>query len=332
MSSDADAATVALFDTLYTDTYCGVAAGVLLIYDTFVTLDREVACFWTLERIGASLLFFASKWLPLAYYVMELVSFTSFPSDQSSGYRVTPINIHSCSLFNMVTQAMEILLFFPGAAPVGANVVPFGYQFSGENFPPFGCLTIDNTTVAINIRLTITSRVPLIAADILLIYITWTQLSRREALRHIQRSKRLSLSDILFRDVISQWLTKYSFCDMYRNHIFCLVGIAGNARSLGLHIHSITTIIVSRFLLDLQEASQIVVRLDPDDPLHSSRNPYDTPSFISSLGGFINPELSARSDDDDGFELPVGSRSEAREDSDGGAAISQQAAASSSAA
>ncbi|RDX54079.1 hypothetical protein OH76DRAFT_1398374 [Lentinus brumalis] len=39
---------------------------------------------------------------------------------------------------------------------------------------------------------------------------------------------------------------------------------------------------ISRFLLELQEANQMVVRLDPDDPLHSSRNPYDsTPSFVS---------------------------------------------------
>ncbi|RDX49142.1 hypothetical protein OH76DRAFT_1483358 [Lentinus brumalis] len=67
----------------------------------------------------------------------------------------------------------------------------------------------------------------------------------------------------------------------------------------------ITAILISRFLLDLQEANQTVIRLDPDDPLHSSRNLSDTPSFIASLGGIINPDFQARLDD--GLESHSGS-------------------------
>ncbi len=53
----------------------------------------------------------------------------------------------------------------------------------------------------------------------------------------------------------------------------------------------------------------MVVRLDDDDPSRSSRDPYDSkPSFISSLGGFVNPALSAQSDNDDSFELQGPSR------------------------
>lgn len=45
------------------------------------------------------------------------------------------------------------------------------------------------------------SRGSLLVADILLIYVTWRKLSSREALlNHVRKSKRLSLSDILFRD------------------------------------------------------------------------------------------------------------------------------------
>ncbi len=78
----------------------------------------------------------------------------------------------------------------------------------------------------------------------------------------------------------------------------------------------------------------MVVRLDPDDPLHSSRDLYDsTTSFISSLGGFLNPELPelVRSDDDD-LELQVLSRSTAGEEEpeDAAQAESFQAAASAS--
>ncbi len=50
----------------------------------------------------------------------------------------------------------------------------------------------------------IISRVLLIAADILLICITWTKLNGGPGtLRIMQQSKRLSLSDILIRDGMS---------------------------------------------------------------------------------------------------------------------------------
>ncbi len=100
-------------------------------------------------------------------------------------------------------------------------------------------------------------------------------------------------------------------------------------------IGRITAILISRFLLELQEANQVVVRLDPGDPLHSSRHPYDsTPTFISSLAGFVNPALSeAQSEDhdDDGCELQIRSRSEHGEEEREVLAESCQAAASSSA-
>ncbi len=50
-----------------------------------------------------------------------------------------------------------------------------------------------------NCTVVVASRVPPIVADILLIYITWTKLKNWGALRNIRQSKRLSLSDILFR-------------------------------------------------------------------------------------------------------------------------------------
>ncbi len=93
----------------------------------------------------------------------------------------------------------------------------------------------------------------------------------------------------------------------------CFVVTVISMLGLFAHCHpsvcSLTAIIVSRFLLELQAATQTVVRLDPDDPLHSSRNPYDsTPRFISSLGGFINMELPVPSDDV--LEVNVGSYSD----------------------
>ncbi|RDX54131.1 hypothetical protein OH76DRAFT_1479176 [Lentinus brumalis] len=340
MSSDASdvAATVTLYTTFYTGYYCNVAAAVLFIYDTFLTFDQEVGYFWTAEHIsGASLLFFANKWITMTYHVMILVELASFPSDKRS----------VCSIFVIVVQAMLILQFVPGAAfsalrayvlsrskplgilvaalslvSVGVNLVPYGYQFSGEKFPPkFGCVVTNNTTAAINLRsgslypiayngtdflqgdhtVVIISRASLIAADILLIYITWTKLSGWAALTDIQRSKRLTLSDVLFHGGVIYFVILFVLNVLHL--VLSATSMAsdnGDGSFITVFTAPFTAILISRFLLKLQAMNHMVVKLDADDPLHSSRNPWDsTPSFISPLGGFIIPELAARSDDND---------------------------------
>ncbi len=58
---------------------------VLFLYDTVLTFDGEVTYFWTAKRIGgASLLFFANKWISMTVYLMSLVKFASFFSDKVS--------------------------------------------------------------------------------------------------------------------------------------------------------------------------------------------------------------------------------------------------------
>ena len=70
------------------------------------------------------------------------------------------------------------------------------------------------------------SRVPLILADSLLIYITWAKLRSQETLRNIrQPSRRLSLSEILLRSGRSLAIRNINgMADFqnisYRNHIF----------------------------------------------------------------------------------------------------------------
>ncbi|TFK85773.1 hypothetical protein K466DRAFT_587843 [Polyporus arcularius HHB13444] len=324
MSSDADAAaeTVALFQNFYTSGYCYLAASVLFIYDTLITLDRQVACFWTAKRpTGASLLFFANKWISMTLYVMTLSEHASFSSNKVS----------QCSSFVIAAQAVVVLQFIPWAAfsalrayvlsrskplgllilalsvaPAAANLVLYGYHISGVTFAPFGCLETDLTTSALNLRfgssaitsiVVVASRVPPIVADILLIYITWTKLKNWGALRNIRQSKRLSLSDILFRGGTMLFILNVLHL------ILTATAVAGNGNSgesiVATFTGPITAILVLRFLLDLQEANQTVVGLGPDYPSRSSRNPYDTSSIISSLGGFVNPDFSARLADDD---------------------------------
>ncbi|RPD73265.1 hypothetical protein L226DRAFT_614179 [Lentinus tigrinus ALCF2SS1-7] len=85
--------------------------------------------------------------------------------------------------------------------------------------------------------------------------------------------------------------------------ILLSVAIEGGSSYITIFTAPLTAILMSRFLLQLQEASQVTVRVDSDDPLHMSLNgSEDTPSFVRSLGGVIDPDL--RHDDFDNNPEP----------------------------
>ncbi|RDX49136.1 hypothetical protein OH76DRAFT_1483352 [Lentinus brumalis] len=220
------------------------------------------------------------------------------------------------------SKLLGLLVLTLSAAPAAANLVPFGYGLSGVILAEYGlgCLSTDNTTPDITLKydlrwlvvyavklaayqatntVTIISRAPLIAADILLICITWSKLSSRDTLKVIRQSKRLTLSDMILRDGTVYFIVLSLLNILHLTLSLLSATINGTGSSfVTLFTAPITAILVSRFLLELQEANRMVVRLDPDDPLYSSRSPYesDTPSFISSLGGFINPDVPMPSD------------------------------------
>ncbi|TFK91434.1 hypothetical protein K466DRAFT_582813 [Polyporus arcularius HHB13444] len=308
----------ALFDALYTGEYFNLAAAVVFIYDVLITLDREVACFWTSEQSGASLLFFSNKWISVTLYVMmTLVGSASFPSDQVIE-AMTVLQLVPAAIFSALrayalsrSKLLGLLILTLSLGPVGANLVVYGYQLSGFNLPPFGCVGKDNATKAITLSICtviIGSRVPVVIADTLLIYITWAKLSSKSVLEDFRLSKRLSLSDVLFRNgsvlsllnILHLALAVFAVAKSDSFGVYVTTFTTPYASECGflLAIRSISAILISRFLLELQEANQTVIRLDSDDPLHSSRDPFETPSFISSLGAVIDPGLPAQSDDD----------------------------------
>ncbi len=114
---------------------------VILFHDAFITFDREVACVWKARLTGASLLFFANRWITVMLYAMSLISLASFPSDKVSsldpgcrhkltrnrgwciqyhfwqihGYIEVTVDVCSCSWFQRAVEAILVLQNVPGA-------------------------------------------------------------------------------------------------------------------------------------------------------------------------------------------------------------------------
>lgn len=77
-----------------------------------------------------------------------------------------------------------------------------------------------------------------------------------------------------------------------------------------------------RFLLQIQEAGQEVVRVDIDDLLHISMDERDdTPSFIRSLGAVVDPECLHDENTVSSFDSRVLPDEEANQNGDFGRAV-----------
>ncbi|RPD73345.1 hypothetical protein L226DRAFT_614240 [Lentinus tigrinus ALCF2SS1-7] len=271
MPSNADAAALAaIYSALYTESYCNVAASVLFMYDSIVTSTREVACFRTAKWSGAKVLFLANKGISVIFFVMNFVIYASFPSDK----RFVPnfcvdmllLSVCSCSLFRKIFTVIPALQMIPWAVVIA-------------------------------------SRVPLMIADMSIIYITWTKLSSKDVFnlkRGMWQSQRPSLPYVLIRDGTVYFIVLFTLNMLHLIFIALSVALDGNNTTYVTTFTSpLTAILVSRFLLQLQEASLVTVRVDSDDPLHMSLNgSEDMPSFVRSLGGVIDPDLP-RDDFDD---------------------------------
>ncbi|KAI1783670.1 hypothetical protein LXA43DRAFT_1045534 [Ganoderma leucocontextum] len=236
----------------------------LIFYEYIATLPTEVAYFWCKRITGASLLFYANRYLVLAYSAALLRGaglFTTHASDPPS-----------CVQWSNGVRAMEILAYIPWAAFSGLRVYALRGYASGWalgalvfllsivpvciNFADFrwahlvfdtlqGCSEAILESPGFSIRLTrcpppvtVVSRVSLILADVVVIITTWmSTYGVVKTLRH----QRGTLSEVLLRngDILLLLNTMHlAFC----------------ARSVS-PFASITSILVSRFMLSLQTAS-----------------------------------------------------------------------------
>ncbi|TFK78745.1 hypothetical protein K466DRAFT_473388, partial [Polyporus arcularius HHB13444] len=272
---------------------------VLYLYDVFIMFDREVAYFWTSKPSGASLLYFANEWINIVYFITLFIEQATFSSDRvwprrfSRGAEtlLTVVGC-SCSMFTQATFALIVLQFVPPAvfsalrayvlsrskllglfvlalsmSPAAANLVQYGYQLSGENDPPFGCIETDNVTPAISYKFVfiIVARVPIIVADIILIYVTWAKLNARDGLSGIRLHRRPTLQLISVPTGTMYFVVLFILNVLHLAFSVTAFASDNDGVSLVTEFSSpITAILVSRFLLELQEANQADIRIDRD--------------------------------------------------------------------
>ncbi|TFK79988.1 hypothetical protein K466DRAFT_605705 [Polyporus arcularius HHB13444] len=313
MSSPSAAQLIDFYSSTLSATYIGLVPIVFLLYDYVLTLGREVHLFWNGALTGASVLFFVIRYSTLLYEVLDIVEYVPTLSDTN----LTSSREQSCNLlaqaFNVVNflrflpiglfsamrayalstnRTLSAVIFFLSLSPFVVNFIQYGQGIRGSMLPIGNCEAQINVTPIETIILTIFPAVPavsrggLIVADFLLIVVTWRTLARSSARPRFSFEKaHTSLAAIMFWNGTIYFVVLFLLNVLHMT--FTLTSIFGLERSLiAVFTDPLTTILISRFLLDLQEANRQDVQLGTDDDNvgDTSLNSQASLTFARALG------------------------------------------------
>ncbi len=116
---------------------------VLLIYDTLLTLGREVHLFWTGQMTGARILFLANRYISLLWNVYVVVGQSAPFSDQASYAALWLVHCKyltlCCLSLNMLTQRWDEFLLTTSTEQITDEHYSCTYLARAGNIS--GCLT-----------------------------------------------------------------------------------------------------------------------------------------------------------------------------------------------
>ncbi|KAI0794594.1 hypothetical protein C8Q74DRAFT_1406799 [Fomes fomentarius] len=296
MSSADESAFIEAYSEINATGYVQLASSVVFIYDCLLTIGAEGSLFWRRKATGASILFLFNKYLVLFYTVYSIIFLVVSLPDQSCTAVVKSTKIISImqylpwAAFSALrtfgltrSWIVSILVFLLSSVPIGVNLAMFRFNIQGIVDPTFGC----NPTV--DIPIDIEHKTCLIAADAIVILVTWLKLAR-------QGSKRKTFAYVLLYDdrtcangahfhTKRQVLVRPELAPPRNVHP---IGAFSSIRSplqgtsyVTAFTEPLTAILVSRFLIHLQYAEQKAIDANPhSEPLDDT----GTLVFTSVLG------------------------------------------------
>ncbi|KAI0820324.1 hypothetical protein BC628DRAFT_1413134 [Trametes gibbosa] len=269
MASDDDAAAqlILLYQAANSNLYWSSCAIALLFYDYLLTFRRELRFVWGRKFSAATALFVLNRYLIVLLYLVDLV--TQFPIIPETcacpgvGRFITVLEVmpyiiwatfsalrgYALSRRNVI---IGITIFVLSLVPAGVNA----YFFSTFTFmnldPPNNCTALSDITPELSKTLTIVSRACLMAADVLIIIVTWIstyRLGRASRDLHIGASFGVQLlrdGTIYFVVLVAMNIVHMVLNTIQPNNF------VQQASYVTILENPLTSILISRFILNLR--------------------------------------------------------------------------------
>ncbi|KAJ2991220.1 hypothetical protein NUW54_g8256 [Trametes sanguinea] len=331
-----------LYRKIFVEEYCDIAAFALIFFEYIITIDREIASIWNRKLTGATVLFIfkqVSRTIEVsAIHRWPAVSLgrevAICPAELSTKHLLRS-RLCSCKVVNILAMMFELLPYFvwlsfstlrvyaisrqnwriallvavPGCMPLASNIYLYT-QGSTANYPlPIGCVwlnsipaNIDNRSAKPATAVLIATRTSAILTDVLVLITTWWQTYSLRRLA-VQANMQVSLATLLVRDG-----TIYFLVLLAMNTFHIAFSLTGRFTYTITFEEPLTTILISRFLLNLREASMSTGQLsiDMSEPSFIRRPPQEeegalnvVASFIAPLGAFLDHSVEPVCEDVD---------------------------------
>ncbi|TBU53319.1 hypothetical protein BD310DRAFT_860397 [Dichomitus squalens] len=272
MSSPSDMTLDSIFSTYFWMSvifHLSLAMSVVVVYDWVLSLPRELRLFWAGNaRSLSAWLYFANRYIALFSEAGQLLVFVPWSAKGCTRILLatgipTAISMLAQAAFHGLrtfalsqSWCLSIAVFALTCMPFAAALMDFGYHFTGAQVvdPIFhGCIPRLDYPLSLAHTFTILNRVCAIVADASLIILTWRSLHQHVS--HVMTEK--GLMGVFLRNGMI-----YFVALLILNILLLIVfqqptlhaRVTGDPASPTLS--PISSILVSHFMLDLQEAYQ----------------------------------------------------------------------------
>ncbi|TFK82801.1 hypothetical protein K466DRAFT_603385 [Polyporus arcularius HHB13444] len=317
---------IAAFQSTFDDDCCWYAGAVFVVYEYVITFGQEVDLFWKRRWTGASLLFFLNRYLALLLILCGMLEYV--PKTDSScamvvrwqaGVEYTQylpwavfsgLRAFALGGQNWFLAGIVLLL---SLVPLGINFGQYAFGLTGEVDSLYGCsavlpiteefarkyaLVLVLSNLVRQLTISLSQKTCLIASDALVIAITWFAMLRcRDRFGEITWNS-TSLTTILARDGSIYFVLLLILNTLHLT--FTMLSIHAAFEPLSYFsdfTEPATTVLVSRFLLDLQSANQRALKVDSDDPLYLDSMSFSSRVNMSRIVGSLGTSLGQRTND-----------------------------------
>ncbi|KAI0698048.1 hypothetical protein C8T65DRAFT_742954 [Cerioporus squamosus] len=302
MTSQYDPALVSAYNNFQTSNYVAIATTAWIFYESLITFDFETRLFWTKRLSGASAMFFVASCNEIAKATYALGCIRYIPFAAFAGMR-------TLALTRSWPLAVIVLAF--SLAPAAVNFTQLGLGVTGTVEPIFGCSVFFTITLtgamyvasisklipapALTSTGTAVSRTGAIIGDFLLVAITWHRLAK-ESIRN-ELAKRGSLVSVVIWNGILYFSVLFVLNVLHLGiTLSSLIGNpAGGISFVTNFTDPLTSILICRFLIDLQQASVQDMHLGSGEPLGSQTIATNMTSLnftrgMGALGSVVMPD------------------------------------------
>ncbi|KAM5545062.1 hypothetical protein V8D89_001173 [Ganoderma adspersum] len=323
---------------LYLSAYCGNAAAALVVYDWLLCLSQEVKFMWNgHSKVTASLLVYAfSRYSIFTQVVLSIA--TNFPMSDTSCAAIawtqtvsqvlgtiafsafSALRAYALSNRNVWSAATVVILMLP---PMVLAILHCFYQVPANLPSPLNCSASNSLSSTAAISVAVGVRGSQLAAELLVIGITWWYSYQSYRLRKGLNIGNTVSSLLLYNgSLYFLFLASLYIVDIVLHIIPGAANFANYDGLLTTFYDPITSILVCRFMLSLRQFDATNARATFSMPgslvrdpatLDFGAQPCETlPPFIASFAHPVHVD-SALPDTDTDEDLADGSESEWRE-------------------